>query len=137
MIFKSPYPDVEIPDTPLTPFLIQRMVSYGDKVALIDGPSGRSYTYQQLAGAIRLVASSLSKRGFGKGDVLAIYSPNLPEYAIAFHAVSLLGGIVTTVNPLYTADELAQQLNDANARYLLTISMFLENAKKAAEKSNI
>ena len=42
--------------------------------------------------------------------MFAIYSPNVPEYAVAFHAVSLLGGINTTINPLYTATELAQQL---------------------------
>ncbi len=137
MIIKSPYPDVEIPEISLTELLLQRMQQFGDKDAMIDGPSGRSYSYQKLAGAIRLVASSLVQRGFGKGDVLAIYSPNLPEYTIAFHAVSLIGGIVTTVNPLYTVDELAHQLNDANAKYIITISMFLENALAAAKKSNV
>ena len=137
MIFKSPYPDVEIPEVPLTEFLIEKIKGYGDKVALIDGPSGRSYTFTQLIGGIKQVAAGLQQRGLQKGDVFAIYSPNLPEYTIAFHAVSLAGGIVTTINPLYTPDELAHQLNDANAKYLVTISLFLENAKKAAAKSNI
>ncbi|MEZ4593850.1 MAG: 4-coumarate--CoA ligase family protein [Chloroflexota bacterium] len=137
MIFTSPYPDVEIPNVPLTEFVLSRTRQFGDKPALIDGPSGRTITYAQLGGAIRLVASSLAKRGFGKGDVFAIYSPNIPEYAVAFHAVSLLGGIVTTVNPLYTAEELARQLNDAGAKYLLTISLFLENAKTAVSQTNV
>lgn len=137
MIFKSTYPDVEIPQRPLTHYLIERMAPFGDKPALVDGPSGRTLTYNQLIGAIRMVASSLHKRGFGKGDVFAIYSPNLPEYAVAFHAVVLLGGVVTTLNPLYTPDEVAHQLNDAGAKYLLTIPMFLENAQKAAAKANI
>jgi acyl-CoA synthetase (AMP-forming)/AMP-acid ligase II len=137
MIFKSPYPDVDIPDISLTEFVLSRTRQFGDKPALIDGPSGRTITYAQLGGAIRLVASSLAKRGFGKGDVLAIYSPNIPEYAVAFHAVSLLGATVTTVNPLYTAQELAHQLKDAGAKYLVTISLFLENAKTAAAQSNV
>jgi acyl-CoA synthetase (AMP-forming)/AMP-acid ligase II len=137
MIFESPYPDVEIPDVPLTEFLLERIQPYGDKAALIDGPSGRTLTYTQLAGAIRLVAANLNRRGFGKGDVFAIYSPNLPEYAVAFHAVSLVGGISTTANPLYTADELAFQLNDAGAKYLLTIPLFLDKAKEAVEKSDV
>jgi acyl-CoA synthetase (AMP-forming)/AMP-acid ligase II len=137
MIFKSPYPDVEIPKIALTEYLIEQMQPFGDKTALIDGPSGRSYTFNQLIGGVRQVAAGLQKRGLQKGDVFAIYSPNLPEYTIAFHAVSLAGGIVTTINPLYTADELAHQLNDANAKYIVTISLFLENAKKAAAKSNI
>ena len=137
MIFKSPYPDVDIPNISLTEFVLSRTRQFGDKPALIDGPSGRTITYAQLGGAIRLVASSLAKRGFGQGDVLAIYSPNIPEYAVAFHAVSLLGATVTTVNPLYTAQELAHQLKDAGAKYLVTISLFLENAKTAAAQSNI
>ena len=76
-------------------------------------------------------------RNFKKGDVFAIYSPNLPEYGIIFHAVATLGGINTTINPLYTAEELAHQLNDANAKYLLTIPMFLDKALEAASHANI
>lgn len=137
MIFKSPYPDVEIPDRPLTHFLLERIQTYGDKPALIDGPTGRTITYAQFGIGTRLIASSLAKRGLQKGDVFAIYSPNIPEYAVAFHAVSLIGGVCTTINPLYTPDEVAFQLNDAGAKYLLTIPLFLENAKKAAEKAKI
>ena len=137
MIFKSPYPDVEIPNVSLTEFLLDRTTPFADKAALVDGSSGRTITYGQLGGAIRLVAASLSQRGLAKGDVFAIYSPNIPEYAIAFHGVSLAGGIVTTANPLYTADELAHQLNDSNAKYLLTIPMFLDKAQEAAAKSGV
>lgn len=138
MTLKSPHPDVMIPeDISLTDFVLQRAAELGDKAALIDGPTGRTLTYQQLAGAIKLVAASLAQRGFKKGDVFAIYSPNLPEYAIAFHGVATLGGINTTINPLFTADELAKQLNDSQAKYLLTIPLFLDKAKEAAEKSSI
>ncbi len=135
MIFKSPYADAVIPETDFTSFVLRHAKTQPDKAALIDGPSGRTITYAQLAGAIRLVASSLHKRGFKKGDVFAIYSPNVPEYAVAFHAVATLGGIVTTVNPLYTADELAAQLNDCKARFIVTIPMFLEKAQQAKAKS--
>ncbi|RME46998.1 MAG: 4-coumarate--CoA ligase family protein [Chloroflexi bacterium] len=137
MIFRSPYPDVSIPDVPLTPYVLQRAQALADKPALIDGPTGRTLTYGQLAGGVRLAAAGLAQRGFQKGDVFAIYLPNLPEYAVAFHAVASLGGINTTVNPLYTADELAYQLNDAGARFLLTIPQFLNQALEAAGKSKI
>ena|SRR5437773_1198443 len=58
-------------------------------------------------------ATGLARLGFRRGDVLAIYSPNLPEYAVCFNAVASLGGASTTINPLYTADEAAKQLADA------------------------
>ncbi len=137
MIFRSPYPDVSIPDVPLTPYVLQRAQALADKPALIDGPTGRTLTYGQLAGSVRLAAAGLAQRGFQKGDIFAIYLPNLPEYAVAFHAVASLGGINTTVNPLYTADELAYQLNDAGARFLLTIPRFLNQALEAAGKSEV
>ena len=137
MIFKSPFPDVEIPKLPLTEFVFSRAQTLGDKPALIDGPSGRTLTYEGLYGAIRRVAASLAARGFKKGDVFAICSPNIPEYAIAFHAVATLGGIVTTANPLYTAHELNHQLTDAGASYLLTVPAFLEKAQEAAKDSKV
>ena len=131
MIFRAPEHPVDIPDVPLTPFLFQSAESRGDKPALIDAASGRTLTYRGWAEAVRKVAAGLSRRGLRKGDVFAIYSPNLPEYAIAFHAVSLLGATVTTINPAYTVDELSRQLADSRAKYLLTTPPFLEKAEKS------
>lgn len=136
-ILPSPYADVMIPDIPFTDFVYHRAEELADKPALIDGPSGRMLTYGQTIGAIRRVAASLAARGFGKGEVFAIYSPNLPEYAVAFHAVAMLGGIVTTANPLYTAHELAHQLQDANAQYLLTVPPFMDKAQEAAAMTDV
>ena len=53
--------------------------------------------------------------GLAKGEVLAIMAPNSPEYGVVFHAVALAGGVVTTVNPTYTAGEVHHQLVDAGA----------------------
>ena len=133
MIYRSPFPDIEIPITPLHEHVFEHADRWPDKPALIDGPTDRPVTYAQLRGAVRAVAAGLAARGFGHGDVLAIYSPNLPEYAAAFFGVSTAGGVVTTMNPLYTADEVHRQLEDSGARFLLTIPQFLDVAKKGAE----
>lgn len=137
MIHRSRYGEITIPNVPFTQAVLAHAQEMPDKPALIDGPSGRTITYGQLVGAIRLVAASLARRGFKKGDVFGIYSPNVPEYAIAFHAVATLGGIVTTANPLYTPHELAHQLRDAGARYLLTVPPFLRQAREAAVEAGI
>lgn len=121
MIFRSPFEDVVIPEVSLTEFVLAGAHERGDKAALIDGPTGRAVTYAGLAGGVRALAAGLAQRGFGKGDVFAIHSPNIPEYALAFHGIASAGGIVTTMNPLYTKDELAFQLEHSRARYLLTI----------------
>jgi len=137
MIVKSTIPELSIPNVSVTEYALRHAGRLGDKPALIDGPSGRTLTYAQLAGAIRTVAAGLAARGFSKGDVFAIYCPNIPEYAVIFNAVAMLGGINTTINPLYTPGELANQLNDSKARFLVTVPPFLAQAREAAAQAAI
>src|SRR5687767_15655102 len=63
MIIKGPYPDVEIPETALTPLVLRRAGELPDKPALIDGPSGRTITYSQLAESIAIAAYNLNQGG--------------------------------------------------------------------------
>jgi acyl-CoA synthetase (AMP-forming)/AMP-acid ligase II len=136
-IVTSPHPDVQIPDVSLHELVLADAGRRADAPALVDGPSGRTLTYGQLAGGVRRVAAGLAARGFAKGDVFAIHSPNVPEYALAFYGVSAAGGVNTTISPLYTVDELAFQLNDAGARFLLTVPPFLDRALEAAAASGV
>src|SRR5918993_6127444 len=137
MIIKGPYPDVSIPKTALTPFALHRAKELGDKPALIDGSSGRTMSYTQLADSISIAAHNLAQRGFRKGEVFGILRPNCPEYAIAFHAIATLGGIVTPINPLYTRPEIAHQLKDSGARFLVTVPGCTDKAGEAAQDAGI
>ncbi len=131
MIHASPLTAVEIPDVPVTEYVLGGAVGRGDKAALVDGPSGRVVTYAALDKAIRSLAGGLVEQGFAKGDVLALMAPNVPEYAVVFHAVALAGGAVTTLNPAYTAREVHHQLVDSGAVLLVTVSPFLDVARVA------
>jgi acyl-CoA synthetase (AMP-forming)/AMP-acid ligase II len=135
--FTSRYPDVDIPEVGIHELVLDSAGRNGDRTAVIDGPTGRSMTYAELADAIRRLAGGLAARGFGKGDVLAIIAPNLPEYAVVFHGVCLAGGTVMTVNPTYGAEEIAYQLRDSKASIAVTIGMFLPAVRKAAEDSDV
>jgi acyl-CoA synthetase (AMP-forming)/AMP-acid ligase II len=129
--------ELEIPSSDVTSFVFERASEYPDRPAMIDGPSGRTLTYGELGEQIRALGAGLTERGFQKGDVLAIYMTNAPEYAVAFHGAAAIGAKCTTVNPLYTAKELGHQLTDSGARMLLTIPPFLEAAKEAAAHAGI
>ena len=129
--------DVLVPDTPLPHFVLKEAYTLGDKPAIVDGPTGRVLTYSQLAGGVERVAAGLAARGFGVGDVFGIASPNLPEFPVAFHGVLRAGGVATTVNPLASAEELAHQMSDSGARYLLTIPQLVETAQEAARQSDV
>src|SRR3982075_3196161 len=137
MIFRGPYPSVAIPEVSITDFIFQTTGEFKDKPALIDGPSGRTLTYGQFEDAVRRTAASMAPKGFRKGDVFGIFSTNCPEYGVAFHAVAMLGGISTLVNPLYTAEEAAFQLRNSGAKHLVTSPLFIEKAREAADLAGI
>jgi acyl-CoA synthetase (AMP-forming)/AMP-acid ligase II len=137
MIFTSPHPAVTIPDIGVTEYVLRRAQELGDKPALIEGPSGRTYTYRQLPEYINRLASGFADHGLAKGEVFAIYSPNLPEYALAFHAVATLGLATTMVPPLFTDEEIVRQLGDSGAKYLLTIPQLMGKARAVADASGI
>jgi acyl-CoA synthetase (AMP-forming)/AMP-acid ligase II len=137
MIFRSPHSDIEIPEMPLTPFVLRHAERLAAKPALIDGATGRTLTYGQLADGVRRTAVGLAARGFGKGDVFATVCPNLSEFALAFYAVAALGGATTMLNPLYTVEELTAQLGDAGARFVLTVPERLEAVREAADLAGV
>jgi acyl-CoA synthetase (AMP-forming)/AMP-acid ligase II len=127
----------EIPDVDLPSFVLRGARERGERPALIDGPSGRSLSYGELEGSVRRFAAGLAARGFAKGDTFAIFMPNFPEYAVAFHGVLAAGGRCTTANPLSTAGELGRQLADSGARMLLTAPPFLDAAREAARQAGV
>lgn len=103
----------------------------------VDGPTGRYYTFQQLSVLTKKCGSALTRIGFKKGDVFAILLPNMPEYPIIYFGVISIGGTVTTMNPLYTENEIAHQLGDASAKHIITIPLFADKAKQSASKVGI
>ena len=72
MIFQSPHPSVAIPEISLTEYVLRRADELGEKPALIDGPSGRIYSYGQLRGYVNRLAAGFAAHGMTKGDVFAI-----------------------------------------------------------------
>ncbi|MCX7621073.1 MAG: 4-coumarate--CoA ligase family protein [Acidimicrobiales bacterium] len=137
MIHYSTFPEVDIPEVPLTSHVLARAGEFGSKPALIDGPTGRVITYAELQDAVARLAGGLIAIGFGQGDVLALMAPNLPEYAVVFHGVAMSGGTITTINPTYTEHEVRHQLNDARASILVTVPTFLETAQRAAQGTTV
>lgn len=134
MIHKSPYPAADIPDLSFTDYLFEHAGGWKDRTAIACGATGRSYTYAQLTDAIRRVSAGLHARGVRKGDVVAIVSPNVPEFAIAFHAIASLGAICTTVNPMVTAEDLGKQLADSRTTIVFTVPPLLALVQDAASK---
>ena len=123
---------VAIPEVNLADFVLRRAAELSDKPALVEGGSGRSMTYGELARLVRSFASGLAGRGLARGDTVCVCLPNVPEFAVAFHGAIRAGLRCATANPLYTARELGHQLADTDARVVLTVPENLGTAHEAA-----
>jgi len=131
-IYRSPFPDVEIPARPLAGFILETALARGGRAALIDAVTGRTIAFAELPRLVDRVAASLSRLGLRKGDVCAIFSPNTLEYPITVLALARLGVIVTTASPVCTCDDLRKQFTDSRPRLLFTSPAVRETANAIA-----
>ncbi len=100
---------------------------------------GRRYSYAQTRAAADRVACGLAALGYGKGDRIGLFLPNVPHYLAAYYGILKLGATVVNFSPLYTAGELAHQVADSGTRLLFTISAkaLLPTALEVLETSAI
>lgn len=93
-------------------------VDQGDsKVALIDFATGHRVTYSQLKLSIYSLATGLYHGlGVRQGDVVFVLLPNSILYPTICLAVFLIGGVLTTANPLNTESEINKQVSDSGAK---------------------
>ena len=76
---------------------------------------GRRWTYADVAAQAARLAAALRARGVSPGDRVVLCLPNTPYFVIAYFAVLRAGGIVVSMNPLYTAREMAHLVADSGA----------------------
>ncbi|CAD5299176.1 Long-chain-fatty-acid--CoA ligase [Bosea sp. 62] len=92
---------------------------------------GKSITFAEVGRAARAFAAWLQAQGFKKGDRIALMMPNILAYPATIFGALIGGFTVVNVNPLYTARELAHQVNDAEARALVVIENFAHVVEEA------
>jgi acyl-CoA synthetase (AMP-forming)/AMP-acid ligase II len=131
---RSTFPDVEIPNLSVYDFLFGTLEKSDLAAnALIDGTTGAATTYGEMVNQVNAVAGALAARGVDSTTTVGLLCPNSPAFAVVFHGLLRLGAIVTTINSLYTAEEIANQLKDAGATWLITVSPLLAGAEEAAD----
>ncbi|KEP74177.1 AMP-dependent synthetase [Microbacterium sp. SUBG005] len=137
-MFQSPYPSIDVPEQSIYDYLFASLGEDDlDRVALVDPSSGAETTYRVLRAQVDAFAGALAARGVDTDTVVAMLCPNVPAFATVFHGILRLGAAVTTVNSLYTAREIENQLRDAAATWLVTVSPLLPQAKAAAGAAGI
>lgn len=112
----------------LTGFLSALAIAHGDVTALVMPTQQREsrLTYYQLYEASERVAAGLARCGFKRGDALAVWLPNCPEWVVFEFAAARLGVLVVAVNTRYRAEELVHILNVSKAKGIVLAPDFLE-----------
>ena len=134
---RSPFPDIELPKQNIYQMISSNFPKFGSTIGIVDGISGREYSYNELDESSYRLSSGLQILGFSKGDVMCIVMPNCPEYVILYLGIFAAGGVLSTCNQNYTVDELAYQFKSSNAKIVTTSSSLLSKVQMAAAKVDV
>jgi len=135
---------VDIPEVPLHQFLKDTRVRIPHNTALITpvnlplvGRISRSITYEELDRASDALAAALVDLGLRKSDRVAIVMPNSVAFVISFYGILKAGGVVAATNPTYPAERMAHQIDDCDAEFVITMTLFYGLVKQVQRKSKV
>ncbi|KAG1693656.1 hypothetical protein DVH05_023059 [Phytophthora capsici] len=138
MIFTSRHPTQPIPeDASIWNVVEQHALRIGDKPAFVCGLTERTITYAQLLQMSKKLCAGLAANGIKKGDIVILHSMNCIEYPVVFLALNRLGAICSPSSPQFTAQELADQIEAAQAVTVISHRKFAAVALKAATMHGI
>lgn len=132
-IYTSPRPHISLPQSPATSivdFLFRNLHAHSNFPSLIDPYSNQIITFSRLKHKISKFAQALNYTfNISKNDVVLIFSPNSIHFVVALLAVTSIGVIATTSNPLYTIKELSHQINDSKPKLIITSNQLYHKVK--------
>ena len=119
---------VSIPERSLAEVFDDVTSRYREKTALIF--YGRKISFQELREQVDRLAAALHDLGIKKGERVALYLLNSPQYVISYFAILKNGATVTPISPVYTSVEVKYQLADSEAKYIICQDILYENVEK-------
>ncbi len=98
--------------------LEEKASEHPDKDAIVF--EGRRMTYKELNEEAERLAYSLKKRGIGKGDKVALWLTNHPEWVVAWFAIPKIGAVVVPTDPWYKSSEIEYMFSDSDTKAVIT-----------------
>ncbi len=108
---------IEYPEVPLFNVIDKAAKEVPDNTAIYF--LGRKINYRDLKTMVDRLATALADQGVKKGDVLALFLPNYPQFVIGYFAALRIGAIVTSLSLLATPPEAKYQLTDSEAETII------------------
>ncbi len=122
---------------PLFSMLDQAAEKYPNQIYTVY--QGADRTFKEVKDAADKVAGFLNSKGVEKGDHVALFLPNIPQFPEIYFGILKAGAVCVTCNPLYTAEELNFQLRDCGARvaFCMDHPLFYPTAVKAVDNTDV
>jgi len=125
---------VEIPVRPLPQVFDEVTSKYSGKTALIF--YGNRVSFGKLREEVDRFATALYELGIRKGDRLALYLLNSPQFVIAYFGGLKAGATLTPISPVYTSVEVKHQLEDSEAKSIVCQDILYDNVERAGVELN-
>lgn len=125
---------VEVPHMSVPQAFDKMADQYAGKNALIF--YGKKITYRKLKELTDRFAAALSALGVAKGDTVAMYLLNCPQYAIAYFGALKAGAKVTPISPVYTSMEVKHQIQDSEAKVVVCEEILYDNVERTGATLN-
>jgi long-chain acyl-CoA synthetase len=126
-------PHLEYPPVPLHFFLEEAARKYPRTSCTVF--KGGRISYRKMDRLTNRLAAGLAALGVKKGDRVGIFIPNTPQFVMAYFAILKAGGVVVATNPLYSANEIEHQINDAGIQVMFVMTNFYNMVKEVQSKT--
>src|ERR1051326_5380095 len=101
-------------DETLPEWLNRNVEKHGDRAAL--ATTVGTISYRELGERVGKMATALGQIGIGRGDVVAVHLPNIPEFVVAWLAINARGAIMQTIHLPYGLREIERLLSHSGAK---------------------
>ena len=101
--------------------------AYGENLALVDAPSGRTWTYREFRTEVLALAAGLLRHGVQAGDRVGLWAPNRPEWVMVQYATAEIGAILVNLNPAYRQNELDYALTQSGTSVVLAAERYKDS----------
>ncbi|CAH0727181.1 unnamed protein product, partial [Brenthis ino] len=137
-IVSSPFENIVVPDMPISEYVWTNVEKWSNKTAMVCAVTNRKYTYNEIYKQSRTFAANLRKKfDIKDGDPVIVMLPNIPEYATVTLGVLTAGGLVSTLNPIYTTYEVQRQVSMSRPKLAIAVPETAQTLNEALKQNNL
>ncbi|MGD0495255.1 MAG: long-chain fatty acid--CoA ligase [Candidatus Bathyarchaeia archaeon] len=126
---------IDFPEVPLHGLLEETAEKFPEHTAIVY--FNKVMTYRELNNLSDRFATALDGLSVKKGDKVAIFLPNIPQFVISYYGITKIGAIETAISPLYREREVAHQLNDSEAETVVVLDALYPILEKVLASTKV